>query len=106
MSSVALPVRPPHGQSVEPFASITGDLAGKGWCVVDDFVSAEWAAELLEEQRQQSRQSDFRCAGIGPDRAFQLDAPTRGDQTLWLDRDNALPARLRYLTMLDGWSPF
>jgi SM-20-related protein len=101
MPTGALPVRPPNGQSVEPFASITGDLAAKGWCVVDDFVSAEWAAELLEEQRQQSRQGDFRCAGIGRDRAFQLDAQTRGDQILWLDRGNALPAQIQYLAMLE-----
>ena len=55
MSSGDLPVRPPQGLTVDPFACITCDLADKGWCVVDDFVSAEWAAELLEEQRLLSR---------------------------------------------------
>jgi SM-20-related protein len=101
MSSGAFPVCSPPGQSVEPFASVTADLADKGWCVVDDFVSAEWAAELLEEQRQQSRHGDFRGAGIGRDPAFLLDTQTRGDQILWLDRGNALPAQQRYLTLLE-----
>jgi SM-20-related protein len=101
MSSGASPIGPPQGQSADPFASITGGLARKGWCVLNDFVSAEGAAELLDEQRQQSGQGNFRCAGIGRDRAFRLDAQSRGDRIFWLDRGNALPAQLRYLALLE-----
>mgnify|MGYP000175691826 CR=1 FL=1 len=101
MSSGTLPVRPSRGPTIDPFAYIAGDLAAKGWCVVDDFVSHEWAAELLEEQQLQSRNGAFRRAGIGRKDAYQLDAQTRGDQILWLDRGNALPAQFRYLTMLE-----
>jgi SM-20-related protein len=101
MSSRALPVRPPQRLTVDPFVSIIGDIADKGWCVVDDFVSAKWAAGLREEQRQQSRGGAFRCAGVGRRDEYQLDAQTRGDRILWLDRGNALPAQQRYLTMLE-----
>ena len=101
MPSGALPVCPSHGLAVDSFASITGELAGKGWCVVDDFVSAEWTAELLEEQRLQSRGGAFLCAGIGRKDAYRQDAQTRGDQILWLDRGNALSAQQRYLTLLE-----
>jgi SM-20-related protein len=101
MPSGASLIGPPDGPSADPFASIISGLVDKGWCIVNDFVSADWAAELLEEQRQQSGQGDFRCAGIGRDRAFQLDAQSRGDRILWLDRGNALPAQLRYLALLE-----
>lgn len=101
MSRDALPVRRPQWLTVDPLASITGDIADKGWCVVDDFVSAEWAAELLEEQPLQSRGGAFRCAGIGRKDDYQLDAQTRGDQILWLDRGDDLPAQQRYLTLLE-----
>jgi SM-20-related protein len=101
MSSGTLPVRPSRGPTIDPFAYIAGDLAAKGWCVVDDFVSHEWAAELLEEQQLQSRNGAFRRAGIGRKDAYQLDAQTRGDQILWLDAGKARPAQQQYLALLE-----
>ena len=101
MSNAALSSLSPGNASVDSFELIIGDLASKGWAVVDNFVSAEWAAELLEEQRQQSRRGTFRFAGTGRSDSHQLDSQTRGDQILWLDQGNALPAQCQYLARLE-----
>jgi SM-20-related protein len=101
MSSAASPGLWPCGPIVDTFGSITGDLDSKGWAVRDDFVPREWAAELLDEQRLQSRRGAFRPAGIGRNDAYQLDSHTRGDQILWLDQGNALPAQRQYLALLE-----
>lgn len=97
MPDVASPVDPAGGT----FASITADLARQGWTVVDDFVPGDWAAGLLEEQQLQSCSGAFRCAGVGREGAYQLDAQTRGDQILWLDRDKAEPSQRQYLALLE-----
>jgi SM-20-related protein len=101
MSNAALSGVPPGSPNANAFGLITGNLASQGWAVVDGFVPGEWAAELLEEQRQQSRRGAFRFAGIGRRDGHQLDAQTRGDRILWLDRGNALPAQAQYLARLE-----
>lgn len=101
MSHAAISI-PPTGAPVgDAFGFLTGNLAGRGWVVVDNFVPGEWAAELLEEQRRQSRLGAFRAAGVGRDEAYQRDSQTRGDRILWLDRENALPAQCQYLALLE-----
>lgn len=101
MPNGALPVPPLCGPTAATYAYIADGIAGKGWVVIDDFLPPEWAAELLSEQQWQSRNGAFRSAGIGRNDGYQLDRTTRGDEILWLNPDNALPAQRQYLGELE-----
>ncbi len=90
------------GLAVDRFTCVSEGLAKNGWCVVDDFISQEWAAELLEEQRLQSRNGAFHPAGIGRATHYMVNEQTRRDHILWLDRDNALPAQQQFLALLEA----
>jgi SM-20-related protein len=83
------------------FAPITSGLADQGWVVVDDFIPLEWAAELREEQQRQYRRGLFRSAATGRGASRLLDSQTRGDEVLWLDHLDALPAQCQYLALLE-----
>ena len=102
MPCTVLSELPPAGPPSDTFVAITDELAAKGWAVVDDFVSPEWAAELREEQQALALRGAFRHAGIGREAAYQLDSAARGDQILWLDQGNALSAQQQYLVRLEN----
>jgi SM-20-related protein len=101
MSRAAIYELHPPEPPAEPFAAINNNLVAQGWAVVDDFVSPEWAAQLLEEQQLQARQGAFRLAGIGRNHVYQLDSETRSDQILWLEQGNSMPAQRQYLDLLE-----
>ena len=100
--SAASPTNLSLGTSAaDRFSLITTGIADRGWVVIDDFLPAEWVAELREEQQRQSLRGDFQRAATGRDDTYRQDSLTRGDHTLWLERHNAQPAQCQYLELLE-----
>lgn len=88
-------------EHIETFSFITSELATKGWAVVDNFLSFEWASELQEEHRVQLQRGNFSLAGTGRNNDYRLDSTTRGDWILWLDQENSMSAQYQYLLLLE-----
>ena len=73
-----------------------------GLAVVDDFISPEEVAMLLEEIKK--RQDSFKKAGIGNKQNYQVRSEIRGDLIEWLDREKEILFREIYFDKLGSLS--
>lgn len=80
--------------------SILADLAGPGWHVAADFLSAAETASLRAECHQAYAAGGFHPAGVGKGQAA-LRSEIRGDHVLWVEQDQAGPALASALAHLE-----
>ncbi|MBF0219917.1 MAG: 2OG-Fe(II) oxygenase [Gammaproteobacteria bacterium] len=84
------------------FTAIVDQLLDQRWAVMPNFVNQEMVRGLQRDALVRQQRGDLHSATVGRDKA-RLPQPTlRGDAICWLDSDNALPAELEYLALLES----
>jgi len=81
--------------------AIADGLADDGFCVVDDFLSQNEVADILNSDQLKQGIETFKKAGIGKAQEKQINEAIRGDYIQWIDRNSALPPIQNYLTKLN-----
>ncbi|QLI81972.1 2OG-Fe(II) oxygenase [Chitinibacter fontanus] len=71
----------------ETLNQICDALAGPGWIVLPNFLSAATVGEL--HQLAQQRRDQFNRAGVGREAGHQVRNDIRGDSVLWVEHDDA-----------------
>jgi SM-20-related protein len=84
----------------DTFDSIADSIAEHGYAVVDQFLSQNEVAAILEQPEFQSGIDQFKKAGIGKQNDLQINEAIRGDYIQWLDKNLAPPAVKVYLDRL------
>lgn len=79
---------------------IVAALAGPGWCVEPDFLSANETAVLRNECITALAAGAFHCAGVGKG-AAAIRPEIRGDRIRWVDETNSGPALQSVLDKLE-----
>lgn len=79
---------------------IAAALAGPGWCVIPDYLSATETAALRAECLDAHADGGFHRAGVGRGEA-EIHTEIRGDQVLWIDENTAGPAVRNALAKLE-----
>nr|WP_314899530.1 2OG-Fe(II) oxygenase [uncultured Deefgea sp.] len=67
--------------------TIADALAGVGWIVIPNFLSADELSHL--QQLATTRKRAFVAAGVGREAAHQVRQDIRGDAVLWVENDDA-----------------
>ena len=76
-----------HNPLTDLNTTIADALAGPGWIVIPNFLSA---AQLQHLQQLASQRRDaFVAAGVGREAAHQVRQDIRGDAVLWIENDDA-----------------
>ncbi|MFZ6014192.1 MAG: 2OG-Fe(II) oxygenase [Bacteroidota bacterium] len=88
------------------FDAIADELAAQGYAVSDHFLSPREVDQILELQEFQSGIDHFKKAGIGKNRALQINEAIRGDYIRWLDKDHAPEPVKTYLNRLSALVQF
>lgn len=79
---------------------IVAALAGPGWCVAPNYLSAPETEALRHECLNAHASNAFHQAGVGSGKA-EIRAEIRGDQVLWIDESSAGPALKAALAKLE-----
>ena len=70
---------------------ISAEIYQKSYVVVDAFVDETFRKALLAEQIRLVKEGKFRHAAVGKGGEKQVRTEIRGDEVLWMDRDNLSP---------------
>ena len=84
------------------FTGIADALAGPGWCVTPNVLTATELAAIRAQAGQLEAEGGFKSAGVGRGQALSIRSEVRSDRVCWLDpasRDGAIGA---YLARLDA----
>jgi SM-20-related protein len=92
--------------ATETFDRIADELAEKSYSVIDDFLSPEEVASILQSDEMKHGIANFKKAGIGKKQEHQINEAIRGDYIQWLDRATATPPVRVYLDRLDALIQF
>ena len=82
------------------FSTIIDDLAEHGWSVTPNLVSGQLIEDLLNEQNQLFESGKFKKAGIGRESGKVINSEIRGDEIIWFDDENLLPAQKEYSDLM------
>lgn len=93
-------------QLLSTFEGIADGLAIDGISVVDDFLSKEEVAGILNTDDFKNGLLQFRKAGVGKAQERQVNESIRGDYIQWIDRAMAPPAIQLYLERLSRLTAF
>jgi SM-20-related protein len=80
---------------------ISLELAEKGWCIKDDFVSVSIADLICAELSELYRRGEMRPAGIGRGEGYFRDTSIRSDWIRWLDPCQSTDLQRFYLDELE-----
>jgi SM-20-related protein len=83
------------------FETIADGLAEHGYAVIDQFLSHDEVANILNTTEFQSGLESFKKAGIGKNQSAQIQEAIRGDYIQWIDRELAPLAIQVYLQRLN-----
>jgi SM-20-related protein len=83
-------------------ARIVDGIAGPGWCVSPDFLSAAEVSALRGEAAALVAKDSFRPAGIGRGSGRAVNAGVRSDLIHWVEPEHSGPAVRRYLDRLES----
>src|SRR5258708_8292628 len=67
------------------FEKITDALAGKGYAIIDHFLSRHEVVDILQSDEFKNSKLHFKKAGIGKLRNLQINKSIRGDYIQWID---------------------
>lgn len=81
-------------------ANIINALAEQGWCVLNDYFSADLVEALATEAEQLFQQQRMQPAGIGRGTQLQQNQTIRQDQIYWLTGES--PAQAAYLQHMEA----
>lgn len=85
------------------FTGIADALAGPGWCVMPNVLSATELAAIRAQAGRLEAEGCFKSAGVGRGQGLSIRSEVRSDQVCWLDpasRDGAIGAYLARLDVL------
>lgn len=86
-------------QTHHHFGAIADGLAGRGFAIIDDFLSTSEVSDILNVNSFQQH-GTFKKAGIGKSQDKQINESIRGDYIHWVDPSTASPALSVYLNRL------
>lgn len=89
----------PHADS-SPLQNAVDDLAGRGWSLQRDFLSADLIAALAAECRNRATAGELASASVGRGAGQAVREGIRGDRIQWLEPGQA-EACDRYLGLMD-----
>lgn len=69
------------------YERIASEIYDKSYAIVDDFISEDLRASLLQEQTELLEAGKFRLAAVGKGEKKQIRTEIRNDQVLWLNPD-------------------
>jgi SM-20-related protein len=81
--------------------SIVADLMEGDYAISDQFLDEANCLALLKSLRRQHDAGQFKRAGIGRGAEFMHNTEIRGDEILWLQRNNPDPATADFLAMIE-----
>ncbi len=87
------------------FETIIDSIAGEGYGVLDNFLTADDVSALAGQLRHRRAEGQFRTAGIGQGQAT-IETRIRGDEILWLDEKKATPEETAFLTRIDAFRQY
>jgi len=79
-----------------------GELAERGWTVVEDFLPADVIAALRAEAARFADEQRFKEAGVGRGSAQAVRETVRGDRIYWLDPETLTPAQALYWEAIEA----
>jgi SM-20-related protein len=88
------------------FETIADGLAGDGFSVIDDFLSSNEVANIIEADEFKNGLLRFKKAGIGKAHEKQINESIRGDYIQWIDSANSVPPIQLYLNRLSDLMGF
>ncbi|MET0107131.1 MAG: 2OG-Fe(II) oxygenase [Sedimenticola sp.] len=81
---------------------IISGLATDGWCVIPDFVTADFIERLRNDAIRLWDQGTFRKAGVGQGEVFEIRDDLRSDRIMWLDPVNSTGSLRSYLELTNA----
>ncbi|MFN4144283.1 MAG: 2OG-Fe(II) oxygenase [Runella sp.] len=72
--------------------TLINSIAAQSYGIFDDFLTPSERLALAQTLYQKYTSGTFKKAGIGQGADYQIQNQIRGDQILWLEEENALPA--------------
>jgi SM-20-related protein len=90
---------PPQGPDIYEWIALT--VAEHGWCVTPGFLSPLLVAQMRHEVQSQWQEGQFRKAGVGRGRSFEVNTAIRNDHVKWLGKDDTSAAQKYYLDALE-----
>jgi SM-20-related protein len=83
------------------YSQIASELRHSGWCVSDNFLSADHVKALADESWALWRSGLFRHARVGTGKARELRPEVRRDDVLWLENNRLTPMQQRYFDEME-----
>lgn len=82
------------------FDAIADDLATHGYAIADHFLGQDEVDVILQLDEFQSKDNNFKKAGIGQKKDLQVNEAVRGDYIQWIDHQQTPPPVQVYLARL------
>ncbi len=83
------------------FETVVDGLADQGYAVINNFLSEQEVASILELDDFKNALLKFKKAGIGKHQDKQINENIRGDYIQWIDRQKCAPPLTTYLKRLE-----
>lgn len=74
-----------------PYEALAIEVAEKGFAILDDFLSAQEVAAVLEVLNTRREDGEFKKAGVGSGNDYKQLHNLRGDYIRWIEPAEALP---------------
>jgi len=96
------PVQDPVQDSQTNFSVVVNALAGKGWCIIPDFMPKKVWKPLAVEARQLYEEGSFRLARVGSGDGAKVRPDVRTDRVRWVDPLEASVLQRAYLERIEA----